>query len=188
MKTCTKCQEDKPLSDFRRFRDGLHPSCRECERKYRAGYYQQNKERIKARDLTPEKVEEKRKYREDYYRRNKESFLSKQREFYNQPENRARRIFIKAKERAKDVGIEFSIELEDIIIPDNCPYLNIPLTHLLGSGQLKTNSSIDRIDSNKGYIKGNVRIISRLANSMKTDSTREQRVAFAKAILNDETL
>ena len=44
--------------------------------------------------------------------------------------------------------------------------------------------SIDRIDSNKGYIKGNVRIISLRANMMKNDANLQELEEFCKNVLN----
>jgi hypothetical protein len=43
--------------------------------------------------------------------------------------------------------------------------------------------SLDRIDNNKGYIKGNVEVISWKANIMKSNASPEELVEFAKAIL-----
>ena len=89
----------------------------------------------------------------------------------------------RAKQNSKDKGLEFNISVEDIIIPSHCPYLNIPLLTEQGSHHSKSYYSIDRIDSSKGYIKGNIQIISLLANTMKNDATTEQLVMFANNIL-----
>ena len=64
-----------------------------------------------------------------------------------------------AKNRAKQRGEDFSIELKDIIVPDKCPILGIPL---------------DRIDSSKGYVKGNIWVISLRANRIKNDPTPQE--------------
>jgi len=88
-----------------------------------------------------------------------------------------------AKIRARTKGIEFSITDEDIVIPDTCPYLGCKLTTIQGQGIIDSNVSLDRIDNNKGYIPGNVRVISNLANRMKLYATEEQLLAFAKGVL-----
>ena len=133
-------------------------------------YYQKNKEKIRAKA-------------KQYYDQNKDEFMRKQRTYYSSEKGRIVRLLSKAKERAKEEGLEFNLSYEDITLPEICPYLEIPLTHDLGKGQLYTNSSIDRIDSSKGYVKGNVEIISRLANTMKSNATKEQLITFAKNVL-----
>lgn len=71
-----------------------------------------------------------------------------------------------ARQRAKEKNIEFNIEISDVIIPVNCPLLNIPI--FVSDVKLGPNSpSLDRIDSTKGYVKGNVMVISFRANTAK---------------------
>jgi hypothetical protein len=43
--------------------------------------------------------------------------------------------------------------------------------------------SIDRIDSSKGYIKGNVQILSMKANNMKSSANVEELLIFSKNII-----
>ena len=78
-----------------------------------------------------------------------------------------------ARYRAKENNLEFNIELKDIIIPKLCPILEIPLFYTPGKKTINT-PSLDRIDNSKGYIKGNVRVISDKANSHKADLSIKQ--------------
>lgn len=122
-------------------------------------------------------------YKERYYAEKKEQLLIQQREYYSLPENRAKKLYGKTKERALKDGIPFDIELSDVVIPTHCPYLGIELTHNLGKGFLDSNSSIDKIIPELGYIKGNIQVISRLANQMKNSATKEQLLMFAHNII-----
>jgi len=97
--------------------------------------------------------------------------------------NQERRLFHSSKARAKASGIEHTLVLEDIVIPEKCIYLNIPLTNNYGCGRVASNASLDRIDATKGYTKDNIQIISDLANRMKQNATPEQLLAFAKGVL-----
>lgn len=118
-------------------------------------------------------IERDKKYREST-RRAVKKFLGK---------NQAKRLFYAAKQRARQADLEFAIDESDIVIPTHCPYLGCEITNEYGVGRVQTNASVDRIDSSKGYIKGNIQVMSDLANRMKQDATREQLIAFANNIL-----
>lgn len=80
--------------------------------------------------------------------------------------------------RTRNSGREFDLTLEDIIIPEFCPILGMKLEQ--GKGRpLPQSPSIDRIDPTKGYIKGNIQIISQRANVMKSDASPEELLKFA---------
>jgi hypothetical protein len=82
-----------------------------------------------------------------------------------------------AKGRAHKKGLEFNIELKDIHIPRKCPILKVPLIC-----STRYSPSIDRIYPDKGYVKGNIAVISALANSMKANATPQELLIFAKNI------
>lgn len=77
----------------------------------------------------------------------------------------------RARRRAKTKGWRFNIEEKDLLpIPTHCPILGIKLDYT--RNKLGNNSpSIDRRNSNLGYVKGNVRVISNRANQKKSDWT-----------------
>ena len=98
----------------------------------------------------------------------------------------SRRMLSRIKSRAKTKNMECNIELKDIIIPEFCPILGLKLECFSGrSGGENNSPSLDRIDSNKGYIKGNIRVISHLANVMKNNASIEELQLFAKWINNE---
>lgn len=77
-----------------------------------------------------------------------------------------------ARTRALAAKDEFTIEVSDLEMPSHCPILGIEINY---SSKEDRNSrpSIDRVDNTKGYVKGNVRIISVQANTMKSANTLE---------------
>lgn len=81
----------------------------------------------------------------------------------------ATKIYQRAKSRAKRKNRDFSIEITDILIPDLCPVFGVPLVE-----DTEYAPSIDRIDSSKGYIKGNIQIISKRANLLKNNASVEE--------------
>lgn len=88
------------------------------------------------------------------------------------------RMFMNAKARGRQYGIEFNLEVSDLKIPEFCPILGVKL-ELGWKDNYPFAPSIDRIDSTKGYVKGNVAVVSLLANRMKSNATVEQCLAFA---------
>lgn len=80
----------------------------------------------------------------------------------NEPD---RELWRRARKRAADRGILFDLPLEDVFIPPACPVLGIPLE--IGGPRSPNSPSLDRIIPSRGYVSGNVRVISDLANRFK---------------------
>lgn len=176
-KHCPKCNQDLGLTLFSKNRitkDGYQGYCKDCSKLVR------NKEKSSI-----------------YYQDNKDYFIQKQRDRLknsrdeinmerkkSRENNLEKRMFASAKERAKKKELDFNIELSDIVIPEFCPILGIRI--FKGNTSARKNSpSLDRIDSAKGYIKGNINVISNLANTMKSNATVEELLAFSNYMLNN---
>lgn len=98
-------------------------------------------------------------------------------------------IYQRLKHRSLQKKMDFNLTPEYIksILVVSCPILNIPIKVNLnnkGSRVRRDSISIDRIDNTKGYIIGNVRVVSSLANRMKSDATPQEMITFAKWVLN----
>lgn len=79
-------------------------------------------------------------------------------------------IYWAAKTKCKKRNIEFTITRNDLVLPERCPLLDIPL--FIGNGIRGPNSpSLDRIDPTKGYTRDNVWIISWRANDLKKNAS-----------------
>ena len=75
--------------------------------------------------------------------------------------------------RARKEGLPFNLTIEDINIPEYCPVFGTKL--IKGVGKPTANSpSVDRIIPALGYTKGNIIIVSYLANVIKTNATYDQ--------------
>lgn len=84
-----------------------------------------------------------------------------------------------SRERAKKAGVPFTISIGDIQVPDVCPVLGIPLKR--GIGVLSQNSpTLDRFYPEKGYVPGNITVISMRANLIKTNAAVDEIEAVAR--------
>lgn len=100
-------------------------------------------------------------------------------------EHPASQMVDRARARAKKLGLPFDLEIGDILIPERCPVLGIPLVFRRGQKGASPNSpSLDRFDGEKGYTKDNVVVISHRANTIKNNATMfevERVLAYMKS-------
>ena len=82
-------------------------------------------------------------------------------------------MFHNAQHRAKRKGIPFSITIDDIIIPETCPLLGIPLVSTNNKRDPR-NPSLDQKVPGKGYTLDNIWVISSRANWIKCDASLQE--------------
>jgi len=159
-KTCRMCNEVKPFTEFYKHpktADGVQSYCKLCMRRYYKDKYKTDS------DFKLAANERVRTWR----RRN----------IATDPRWRLlQSIRINAPRR----GLEVSIEQDDLYIPRFCPYLEIPIYF---DGPREMWPSVDRMDNTKGYVPGNVEVISYKANLMKSDTPNSMLVRFAVNVL-----
>lgn len=113
-------------------------------------------------------------YNKRYYVDNRDKIMKASTEYksvyrFKNPHNY---ICAAARRRARMLGQEFDITWRDIIIPDKCPILGIPLFFTPGKNSANS-PSLDRVNNDRGYTKDNIQVISYEANRMKSDHTIE---------------
>jgi hypothetical protein len=151
---------------------------------YHREYYQRNKEKKREQGRlwelrNKDKVRAIRKKRYDRLKLEDPAKLHKgAREW--EKKNVEKVLLKSAKGRAKKYGHLFDIEVSDIVVPEYCPLLGIKIEPREGGhGPKDSSPSLDRIDNTKGYVKGNVWVISWLANKMKATASMEQLLTFS---------
>ena len=187
---CNKCNIEKDTTEFYKnaSKMGHAPRCKDC-----AKQADKDRKRERAESLVhPETYEQmsERKLQEFKERNQLQKKLKEEKD--NKRISKKRKLNMKkyketpieklilsrAKSRAKRLKILFDLKVEDIIVPDKCPILGIPIYR---SDEGRVNSpSLDRIIPEYGYTKHNVQVISNRANTLKSNATPEELLLFAK--------
>jgi hypothetical protein len=167
-KQCSKCKQVLFIGNFSKnlsCSDGLRSSCKKCDSQHH------------------------KQWRENGGREKKQSYAKA-----NPVKTITRALVGNARERAKDKNLPFDIDLDYVrsMVGDNaelashCPVFGIPLDWSCqrnqGNSPHPFAPSMDRIDPQRGYVKGNVWIISYRANTIKSDATHEELKLVAKAV------
>jgi len=151
-KKCSKCKETKHIYDFdfknRRRPDGSQRSGIQAE----CGYCR--------------KLQKIKKYNSDPY-----SYVFRLIQLIRQP-SAARKGRRRCTMSEEEFIKEWKLQYQKMRI--TCPKLGTQMTHIGGESKVKTNISIDRIDSKRNYEKGNVQFVSHIYNVMKQHYTDEE--------------
>ena len=97
-------------------------------------------------------------------------------------------LWTRARKRADDQGVPFTITHDDISIPETCPVLGIKLEHATAETQSRkgmggfhnASPTLDKIIPELGYVPGNIAVISWRANRLKCDGTLEEVEALVE--------
>lgn len=92
-----------------------------------------------------------------------------------------RQKYFRKKANAVSAGHEFNIPFGHIEWVPTCPILGLELDYFAEKTQ-ENSPSFDRIDPSKGYVTGNVLIVSWRANRIKNDGTSEEHERIAQYI------
>ena len=155
IKKCNSCKVLKDISEFWKCNgtsDGRQYDCIACMKAHW-------KERVTNNEAKRAQYRENNKQRDD--------------------RNIADYLYRMAKKRAALKGLEFSITVDHIkeVLVELCPIRQVKMFR--NRGKLTHDSfSLDRVDSSKGYVPGNIRVISWLANNAKLNlsSTEIERL------------
>lgn len=86
--------------------------------------------------------------------------------------------FTSKKAQAKRCGWEWTVSFGDLVWPTHCPILGMELDYF-AAGVQENSPSFDQIIAGKGYVVGNVQIISWRANRIKNNGTAEEHQLIA---------
>jgi hypothetical protein len=166
-RTRREANKEKDREKSRRARAKRSPEQIETQKQRQRKWYLQNREKHHAQGLA-------------WQRANRD----KMRGYYLAWERRdpKRTMVQRAKHGAKSRGLEFAITVDNLIWPTHCPILGIELCYDRDKKTPHRDNypTFDRWDNNKGYVPGNVFVISWLANRMKWHATVEQLEAILR--------
>lgn len=173
-KRCEKCKQSKPLTDefwYLAKKGRWNNSCKECHGARCKKWRDNNKPRMKAYTdkWRGENMDLVRQTRKEYKKRLKET----------QPVDF---IFEKSKSNARNHKHEHTITKTTVALlllrqSERCYYSGLKFSY----SATKNNPlypSLDRIDSSKGYIEGNVVLVAWFMNRAKSDCTRDEFVGL----------
>ena len=122
----------------------------------------------------PEKIRE---YRKKARAKKRSTYIRWMEEF---PE---RCLLERAKLSSSERKLDFDLTVEDIQLPESCPLLGCLIFFDPDNPGHPNTPSLDRIDNTKGYVKGNVWVISKQANTMKNNASLDDLLTFSSNVI-----
>lgn len=180
-KICKKCSIEKSIDSFYEVN---HPNGRKYRKSVCKTCFSANSKPYIEKWIKKEETKVKINKRKRELAVLPENKVKKKEQSRKYLENNIEKVILsRTKKRAKQLNLPFNLTINDIIIPKMCPILEIPL--FIGTKESYKNSpSIDKIIPELGYIQGNIKIISMLANMMKNSADVDLLTKFSKNIIN----
>jgi hypothetical protein len=168
IKLCSKCGLEKPLAQFNKDRTkrlGVSSQCKPCASQTASEYYTKNSEKIRSRITS---------YSHSYVPK-----------YYRDRLSRLKNLLTKARLRTKK-DFDPSLtpkDLDELWIDQEgqCALSGLPLS--IEANQ-STTVSLDRIDSTKGYMRGNLQLVTAVVNRMKQEFSQEDFLQMCETITN----
>lgn len=155
VKTCSKCGETKPVTEFHRWGNKLQGYCKVCTALTSMKWVAANRERRAA--------------------------SSSKWAAENPIKTWAISAIASAARRASIKGLAFAITKDWLLThrPTHCPVLGMELDFSVGDGRQENSPSVDRIRPARGYVQGNVVVMSHRANTIKSYGTATEHRLIA---------
>ncbi len=97
----------------------------------------------------------------------------------------------RARKRAAKLGLAYDLDVDDLLpLPEICPVFGVALDYSTGTkgrGPRANSPALDRFDNTRGYVKGNVWIISNRANTLKSNAPLEELEMLVR-LLRSQTI
>ncbi len=178
-KICTVCKISLDVSLFNKDmskKDKLKTCCKSCSAKSTKRWRHKNLE--KSREL--DKI---------YRTKNKEKIkIKNKRRYQNLTLDEKLKMLITTASKRKEYECSISPEYLKSIWEKQegrCAYTKLPLT---ADANQFTTMSLDRIDSNVGYVESNVQLVCVVINKMKSNFTEDQFVGFCNLVAQNNSI
>ena len=191
---CTKCGENKPQTEYRKFtRNGKEErrrECRLCENAGRRKRYSKDPEKYKIRQqkYVKENKEEVNATKNVYRDRNRDRINAHHLEWVNGDVNRVKKIWCANSinnhtNRGHNVTITKEELFEITKKSDYCPICGVELKWKQGEGFGPTNPTMDRIDNELDINTNNVWILCAKCNTHKSDKTMKEFIEYCRMVV-----